>query len=234
MNMSTQRRVSMITLAAVILLLPGCSSLTPANTEPTSTPLADASAPAEEASPTPTPDSRVAAPPTDLSYDAGADLDPAVWRVAWGDPFQTDAGFTVLSPDNGNGSWSYVDSANQCHLFFYQGAVTDLDMSHDDRTITDDYLSIMLSARMEGVTREDVSKHAVDDMVWQADESGTVSVRTIWGSASDESSWLDSARMFGAQGGGVYVSLSCPPGQDVTEEHNKIWDDYLSIGVLPL
>ena len=112
----------------------------PASTENTSTPQADAASPGIEASPTPTSDARVAAPPTDLSFDEAADLDVSTWRVEWVPLFPED-GFSILSPDDGNGSWAHTDDATGCQMFFYQGLLTDLNMAQDDRAISDDPVS---------------------------------------------------------------------------------------------
>lgn len=219
MNRSPQRCVGAAALAGVVFLA-GCSA--PAVVDASPTPPVT-----ESKSPTPTP-TETSASSGDLSFDDGGG-DLTVSALDWGDPFQNDPGFSVLSPDDGNGSWSYVDNETQCRLVFYQGAVTDLDFSADDRTITDQFLTIMLSARMEGVTQEDVTANAFDDSIWQPDRDSTVAVRTIWGTGADGSSWMGSARMLGTLGGGVHIDITCPAGQDMIAEHNKLFDDHLTI-----
>jgi hypothetical protein len=56
-----------------------------------------------------------------------------------------------------------------------------------------------------------------------------VAVRTISGTGADGSSWTGSARMLGTLGGGVHIDITCPAGQDMIAEHNKLFDDHLTI-----
>jgi hypothetical protein len=236
MEMPTQWRVSVITLAATIVLLAGCAPLAPASSQKSPSPDSDATS---RPSKTPTP---VASPSPemtllDVSFEDGATLKAGEWDTAWLELLQGDPGFTVKSPDDGNGSFSYTDSATQCQIYFYQGSVTDLDMSQDDRTISDDFLATVLTETVEGATREDVSAHAFDDAVGHFSESdaewGAVDTRTIWGTSSDGGTWLHSARMFGALGAGVYVGITCPAGQDASVELEKLVNSYLAIVVSP-
>jgi hypothetical protein len=138
-----------------------------------------------------------------------------------------------VSPDEGDGSYSYADAATQCRLFFYQGLVTDLDMTQDDRTISDDFLATVLTETVNGATREDLAAHAFDDLVAQYPGPGTASIRTIWGTAADGGTWLHSARMFGALGAGVYVGITCPTGQDASAELAKLVQSHLVLMVSP-
>jgi hypothetical protein len=172
--MNTHKRMSVIAGVWGILVLTGCAG-SPGVVDADSSPSEATSSPSptKTSSPTPTPEAA-----SDLSFDTGG---AGVAGLGWGDPFMGDPAFTVLAPDDGNGSWSYTDNANGCTIFFYQGAVTDLDMSQSDRDISDAFLTIMLGARMDGVTREDVSANAFDDSIWQSDLASTVAVRTIWG-----------------------------------------------------
>ncbi|WP_457098376.1 hypothetical protein [Microbacterium sp. P5_E9] len=228
----------MITLAAVILLLPGCSSLTPASTEPTSTPQAQATPEAEgTASPAPDPTPTAAAPttaPSDLSFEAGSALAEGDWDMGWGDAFASDPTFSVLSPDGGDGYYSYTDLTTQCELYFFQGSVTDMDRSQNDRVISDDFLATMLLGTVDGATREDVTAHAYDDSVFQHPGPGTAATRTIWGTSEGGGSWLHSTRMFGALGAGVYVGINCPAGQDAQGELNKLIEQYIRLIVAPM
>ena len=217
----------MITLAAAILLLPGCSSLTPASTEHTSTPQADSTDPGIEASPTPTPTDG-AVVPTDLSFDESSNVDVSTWRVEWVPLFPED-GFSILSSDDGNGSWAHTDDATGCQLFFYQGLLTDLNMAQDDRTITDDLLFILTSAAVDGVARRDIAEYAYDDVAPQWTQAGTVDMRTIWLTTDDGGSRFFTARVFGSRGGGLALSMSCPAGQEVEAEQAKLYEKYLGI-----
>ncbi|WP_345802817.1 hypothetical protein AAIB33_06945 [Microbacterium sp. AZCO] len=212
----------MIALAFGIVVLSGCSALIPT---------AGAS-PSASATRTRSPSPAPAAAPADLTFDAGESLDGGDWQIGWVDVFQSDPGFTVTAPDEGKGSYSYADAETQCQLF-YQGAVGDIDMSRDDRTISDDFLATVLTGTVAGATREDVTAHAFDDQVLQHPGPGTADTRTIWGQSSDGRTWLHSARMFGARGGGVYIGITCPSGQDASAELQKVMQDDVRLAVAP-
>jgi hypothetical protein len=225
MELPTRRRVSMIALAASVVLLAGCAQLTPTQGSMSATPDADAS---ERA----TVDPREAPPgaaealrraPADLSFETGVDLDPAEWRVQW---FTFGDGFSEVSADDGNGNWSILDDATQCTIRFYQGTIAGIDYGQDDRTVTDDLLFVITGAIVEGAVREDVTTYAFDDAVpLFLDRGELLPMRTIWGTGEDGSSWLYSARMFGSMGGGVYLAINCPAGQDAGEEFTKLRDE---------
>lgn len=188
------------------------------------TPRADATDPVVGARPSPSsrcaPD-RIA--PCDLSFETGADLDPAAWRVQW---FTFGNGYSELEPDDGNGHRANTDNASQCSIDLYQGTVFDLDWSQDDRTISDEMLWVMASGIMPGATREDVTANAFDDSVPLFIDEGTVPFRTVWGGAEDGSTWLDSARMFGSLGNGLNIFIKCPPGQDASLVYERLRDDH--------
>lgn len=229
MNHTAQWRVGVIALALCSVLLAGCASPTSAAPEEPRTP-----SPSKTRDPEPTPSaSSEATLPTDLSFEAGEVLDDGDWEVGWGDNFADSPGFTVATPDDGNGSYSYTDTATQCTMFFYQGMIDDIDMTQDDRTISYDFLATVLTGTVAGATREDVAAHAFDDVVAQYPGPGTASVRTIWGTATDGGTWLHTARMFGALGGGVYVGITCPAGQDASAQFAKLAQNHLVLMVSP-
>lgn len=229
MQRSTRSSVGVLALALCAALLSGCAA--PGSVaDATPTPRQSSAKPSPS---TPTPTSSAPSPPEDLSFEAGAGLADGDWEMGWGDNFADNPGFTVLSPDDGKGSYSYTDAETQCRLFLYQGEVTDLDLAQDDRTISDDFLATVLTGTVEGATREDVAAHAYDDLVGQYPGPGTASTRTIWGKSSDGGSWLHSARMFGALGAGVYVGITCPAGQDASAELAKLVQNHLALLVTP-
>lgn len=213
--------MSVIAGALGVLLLAGCGG-PPGSAEAESTQSATASSPA----PTPTP-TEVSEPFTELTFAAGADLDPAEWAVGWDDQFQTAEGFSVLAPDDGNGSWSYLDESTGCAVSFYQGALTDVELSGDDSLDTDRMLAAILGASITGLTVDDVRANAGNDSFVQTRPGGTVAIRSIGGTTSDGGTWLDSARMFSALGMGHYVSIQCPAGQNANDEREKLRGEYL-------
>jgi hypothetical protein len=50
---------------------------------------------------------------------------------------------------------------------------------------------------------------------------------------SEGETMLSSTRMFGALGGGVYVGILCPPGQNAQVELESLMGRYLAIQVQP-
>lgn len=218
-NPPPRRQAGVTLLALGVVLLSGCASPAPVDSSRPRSP-ADAAEPGRKASPTPTPPASRRAP-EDLSFETGADLDPTKTRVQW---FTFGDGFTELSPDDGNGSWAITDTASQCAITFYQGAIYDLDYSQDDRTVSDDMLWLGVEVAAEGSTRDDVTENAFDDDVPLFVDPGTLPFRTIWVSGTDGSSWLMSARGFGSLGGGVIITIDCPAGQDANEVFTRLRD----------
>ena len=229
MDTALRRRLSAAALVASLALLPGCAlvpslgEITPVATDDAADSSGDSDSPEQ-----PDPD----LPPSELTFEAGAELDPAKWSVQWGDAFLADESFSVLSPDDGNGNWSYLDGANQCEISFYQGGMADLDMSQDDRPLTDDFLASVLAGTVTGSTRADVDEHAFDhELKGLGVES--VEFRAIWGSAADGGTWLHAGRMFGLHEAALYVGIRCPAGFEADEEFAKLTDSHLSVIVGP-
>src|SRR4051794_14924427 len=117
---------SALALAVGVSLLSGCAALAPIAAEHSGTPT----------SPTPQPTDGV---PLDISFDDDV-FDAGEWHVQWVPLFPQD-GFSVLSADDGNGSWGHTDDATKCDLTFYQGRVAGLGTDGDDRALTDDFIS---------------------------------------------------------------------------------------------
>lgn len=186
---------------------------------------------------TPEPTEADGEPPTDITFETGAELDPALWVVGWDDRLMAaDERFAVSSPDDGNGSWAYLDGQTQCTIAFYQGAITDLELGADDRASTDNMLAAVLSTQIPGVTPADVSANASDDHVAQTTQEGTVEIRMVGGSGGaggDDASWSEFGRTFGALGTSLVVNVECPAGQDIGTEVAGLLNEYVGIAVAP-
>ena len=160
--------------------------------------------------------------PLDLTFDAGDALEPESIFAEWVDPFATDAEFSILSPDDGNGRWSYTDVTNGCTVAFYQGSLTDLSISGGDRTSTIDALAAISRANDPELTSELVEEYGVEFSLSQAQEDGIVSLWGLGAELSDGSSWVNSARFFTAHGQVYFVSIYCPPGVTAYQELERV------------
>lgn len=193
--------------------------------------------PADSSSQEPTDDGATDEPTTDetsvgdLPFDV--EFDAATMTLQWTDPFMTDSNYTVSTADDGNGSWAYTDTRTGCVASFYQGTITDLDTSLDDSALTDSMLAVVLTADGDTVTGDDVAQYAYDDVI-PLSPSGTVDARSITSSSDDGTTWLDTARMFGSVGGGIYLGIQCPSGQDATTELETLLADGLAAVIVPV
>lgn len=231
MSRSTQFGVGAAALAGAVLFLAGCSA--PSTDDASPGPAAKATSQPSSPAPDPTESSPPLAP-TDVTFEAGAELDPAEWTAGWTDVLMaTDERFTVTTPDDGNGSWAYLDTQTQCAIAFYQGAITDLELGADDRQSTDNMLAAVLGAQIPGVTGADVSANASDGHVAQSTQAGTVDIRVIVGTSGSDATWSEFGRMFGTLGTALVVNIDCPAGQDASTEVTDLLNAYLAIAVSP-
>jgi len=160
--------------------------------------------------------------PLDLTFDAGDALEPGSIFAEWVDPFATSAEFAMLSPDDGNGHWSYTDVTNQCTVAFYQGLITDLTLSGGDRTSTIDALAAISRANDPDITPELVEEYGGEFSLSQAQEDGVVSLWGLGAEQTDASSWVNSARFFTARGEVYFVSIHCPAGVNAYQELERV------------
>jgi len=232
MHLSARAAVTALLLSALVLTAcaPDVTGARRVSPEPT------ASAGSGDDGETPEPvDDDAPSPPADLTFAAGADLEPGAWHAGWDDRLMVaDDRFSVSTPDDGNGAWAYLDGQTQCTVAFYQGAITDLAMGADDRESTDNMLAAVLTAQIPGVTGADVTANASDEFVAQTTQEGSVDVRIVGGSggsAGDEATWSEFGRMFGTLGTALVVNVECPAGQDASAEVSTLLDEYLGIAV---
>jgi|GEM_PF-827193 len=231
--MNSLARASSVGLVLAALLLTGCvpdiTGARRASADPT------VSGDAQE---TPEPvEETEGLPPAELTFTAGAELEAGAWIAGWDDRLMsTDERFSVSVPDDGNGSWAYLDGQTQCTSAFYQGAITDLELGADDRESTDNMLAAVLSSSMPGVTGADVAANASDDYAAQTTQEGTVDIRVVVGTgggAGEGATWGEFGRMFGSLGTALVVNVECPAGQDASTEVADLLNTYLGIAVSP-
>jgi hypothetical protein len=161
--------------------------------------------------------------PDDFSFEGGAELSPDL-IVQWTDGFGDDDRFSVESPDDGNGGWSYRDEQTQCVIRFWQGALTDMERSAGDREASDAFLAGLL-----GVPVDQVRSEGRDDSFLDFLTTLPVEMRTVSGATEDGGSWVDSARAFTALGSVVYVSVECPAGQSAADVRQELVDGYYAM-----
>ena len=161
---------------------------------------------------------------TDLTFDAGALLASGTY-IEWADGMIASDDYAVDSPDDGNGGWSYTHLATQCIASFWQGTITDFDLTGGD-----EYLSDQVLAQDFGEQAADITPYAGD--VQLALLSGAdVDMRVVTG-ADDTTSYVVVARGFAALGVALYFSLDCPAGQDAETVFGEVSDD-VSVSVTP-
>lgn len=155
-----------------------------------------------------------------LSFAAGAELDAAL-RPQWSDPFVADKAFTVSSPDDGKGSWSYVDTRTQCIVGFWQGTLTGLAPATDDSALSDELLALRFKA-----SAADVAKYADERISFSSLDRGAVAARSVAGadSASGQT-YIVAARAFAVPGAGLVASLDCPAKVDVYQQWKALAAD---------
>jgi hypothetical protein len=178
----------------------------------TSSPTPAATRVIEPAEPSPSPTSiqrpDVPAPPEQLTFEAGADLDPEVWLAGWhAEPIDMTHGYPVVYPRD---DWEERNLSDGCEASRYHrfGSLDGLDLTLDDRTLSDQYLAQILEMPVEEVSNggSDVTFPVVGRWPMTAD------FRVRAGSWSDGGSWLAAVRVFGAIDTAVVIQLDCDPG----------------------
>ena len=148
----------------------------------------------------------------DLTFDAGSDLDSSS-LAQFSDPFITDSEWTVASPDDGKGNWSYLDPSGLCTVSFHQGSLgTEVTVADgDDRATTAGFLAVVLSTDASTIAGK-----AVDDTIsYNFEGSGSVDTLLMQGTDDDGSNWKLAGRAFGELGSGLYVDVTCDKGGDL-------------------
>jgi hypothetical protein len=199
---AARRHLIPAAVVVVCAVLAGCATVAPP----------EATQPIEsaESSPTPTPIERpdVPPPPEQLSFDAGAELDSAVWLAGWhAQPIDMTSGYPVVFPrDDWEEQHFSGDGcvASRFHRFSLEG----YDLTLDDRTLTDQYLAQLLEMPVADVTDggSDVGFPVIGRYPMMAD------FRVRAGDWTDGGTWLAAARVFGALGTALVVQLNCDPG----------------------
>jgi hypothetical protein len=140
-----------------------------------------------------------------IDFEDGELLDPAQ-SVSWADPLADLPGYTVLTSDEGDGSWSYTSDETQCTIGYWQGEVPASDTASGDEALSDELLATQF-----GVTADQIAEYVHDESAPFRTPSQLVQTRSAAG-ADDESAttYLIAARAFAALGTGFVATLECP------------------------
>ena len=165
--------------------------------------------PPESASTAPSLDAETDAPDdgpssSTLTFEEGLDLSSTAY-IEWGDGLMVDDGWKVVSPDDGNGGWTYGTVDGTCTAQFWQGHLTDVPViDGDDSASSDAILGVLLQTPTADIT----SAATTGEFSYMAGGSGGVEMRQV--SAFEGSrSWLMAARAFTATGVGLYTIVDC-------------------------
>ncbi|MBT2496322.1 hypothetical protein J7E45_11965 [Microbacterium sp. ISL-59] len=141
---------------------------------------------------------------TTLTFEEGLDLDPDTY-IEWGDGFIADEQWEMVSPDDGNGGWTYGTADGTCTVRFWQGHMTDVPVVEgDDSASSDAILGVLLETPTSDIT----PVATTGEFSYMAGGNGGVEMRQV--SAVDGSrSWLMAARAFTRTGVGLYTIVDC-------------------------
>ena len=160
------------------------------------------------------------APPEQLTFEAGADLDPEVWLAGWhAEPIDMTHGYPVVYPRD---DWEEKHLSDGCEASRYHrfGSLDGLDLTLDDRTLSDQFLAQILEMPVADVTDggSDVAFPVVGRWPMTAD------FRVRAGGWSDGGSWLAAVRVFGALDTALVIQLDCDPGPMTGASGQQMFD----------
>lgn len=210
---SATRRLGTTAIAALtILSLSGCLYAQIPPESATSAPggTTETDAPVDEAS------------GSTLTFDEGLDLTSTA-RIEWGDGFIADDGWEIVSPDDGNGGWTYGTVDGTCTVRFWQGNISDLPIvPGDDSASSDAVLGVLLQV----TTAEITPLATTGEFSYMAGGTGGVEMRQVVGQEGSRS-WLMAARTFTQTGASLYTIVDCTAGDaeatmDAVNEANAI------------
>ncbi|GGI47317.1 hypothetical protein BCL57_002016 [Agromyces flavus] len=199
--MADEKWLPWLVSTIVVAALAGCSAGSVAETTSPSQPEESTAPPFE-----PTPDANPL--PDVLTFEAGADLDPAVWIAGWHVvPADMAHGYAVVHQRD---DWEEVHLDDQgcvstrSHQF---GSLDGLDLSLDDRALSDQYFS-----QVVGIPAEAIAENGSDVPYPVVGRDMTIEFRVLGGSRSDGGAWLAAARVLGALDTAMIIRLECEPG----------------------
>lgn len=198
MNRAARARgLAAAVLTAVVLAAgAGCTAEPP----PTSTPTAPA---------TPSPTS---SPVVQITFDDGTLLDPSQ-AASWADPLADTDGYTVVTADDGDGSWSYRQDDTGCVIGYWHGDLAEADAAAGDSALSDELLAVQFGSPVG-----EIAPFVDDDIAPFRTPSQLVQTRAVAG-ADDHggTTYIIAARAFAALGEGFVATLECPADTNVVD-----------------
>lgn len=137
-----------------------------------------------------------------MSFEDGETLTaPAI--VEWTDDLAGDAGWTLTSPDDGEGSWQYTSADGTCTTDYWQGEMLDM-VAADDRAASDFVISALT-----GLSSAELATRVEDRTLgYIFGENPTAAYRSF-SSVSSERSWVIATRGFAALSAVAVLIVDC-------------------------
>ncbi|MDF2562189.1 MAG: hypothetical protein K0R99_3635 [Microbacterium sp.] len=157
-----------------------------------------------------------------LTFEEGLELADDAY-IEWGDGFIADDQWETISPDDGNGGWTYGTEDGTCTVRFWQGHMTDVPVVEGDDSASSDAI---LGVLLETPTADITPVATTGEFSYMTGGTGGVEMRQV--SAVDGSrSWLMAARAFTQTGVGLYTIVDCTANDaekimDAVNEANAI------------
>ncbi|PRA79768.1 hypothetical protein [Microbacterium sp. MYb66] len=139
-----------------------------------------------------------------LTFAEGLDL-PSTAYIEWGDGLLTDDTWETISPDDGNGGWTYGTVDGTCTAQFWQGLISDVPVVADDDSASSDAI---LGVLLQTPTAEITPLANTGEFSYLVGGTGGVENRWVAGEDGDRS-WIMAARAFTRTGVGLYVIVDC-------------------------
>lgn len=139
-----------------------------------------------------------------LTFAEGLDLASDTY-IEWGDGLVVDEGWKIVSPDDGNGAWTYGTVDGTCTARFWQGYTTDVPVvAGDDSASSDAILGVLLQTPTSEVT----PLTTTGEFSYMTGGNGGVETRQVVG-VDGSRTWLMAARAFTQTGVGLSVVVDC-------------------------
>ena len=158
-----------------------------------------------------------------LTFAEGQELSSSAY-IEWGDGFLTDEAWETVTPDDGNGGWTYGTVDGTCTAQFWQGLTSDVAVvAGDDSASSDAILGVLLQTAVADIT----AIATTGEFSYLVGGAGGVETRQVVGTEGDRT-WTISARAFTKTGVGLYVIVDCTGGigaeatMDLVNEANAV------------